>query len=206
MAYTEAQLLEFAPDAEDFIFDAVLAGINNKSLMAKYGISQLIVMQHMLAHIKVESQGLTRVKENLNYSAEGLLRTFRTHFTPSEAAACAHNPQAIANKAYGGRYGNTGPNDGWLYSGAGLLQVTFKDNISLLAKTTGLNVIEHPDLIVAPGTMFECALGVWKMLGATGPALIDDITGSTRHIQGGVGGLPDREAALHLAKNIFKEW
>lgn len=69
------------------------------------------------------------VEENLNYSAKRLTQVWPSRF-PSLAAATpyANNPQKLANKVYGGRMGNDGPDDGWRYRGRGFVQVTGRDN------------------------------------------------------------------------------
>ncbi|MBD9636074.1 hypothetical protein IB277_07175 [Ensifer sp. ENS07] len=69
------------------------------------------------------------VAENLNYSAKRLTEVWPSRF-PTLAAATpyAGNPRRLANKVYGGRLGNTGSDDGWLYRGRGLAQITGKAN------------------------------------------------------------------------------
>lgn len=69
------------------------------------------------------------IEENLNYSAKRLVQVWPSRF-PNLAAATpyANNPQKLANKVYGGRLGNTGPDDGWRYRGRGMVQITGKDN------------------------------------------------------------------------------
>jgi putative chitinase len=78
--------------------------------------------------------------ENLNYSVDGLLKTFGRHRI-SEADARKYgrsgsrpaNQSAIANLIYGGTWGrdnlgNTQPADGWNMRGRGLVQITGRAN------------------------------------------------------------------------------
>jgi putative chitinase len=115
---------------------------------------------HFMAQISAETGGglPSELQENLNYSAQGLLKTFPTHFNAQQAAECAHNPQAIANRAYGGRMGNDQPNDGWLYAGKGLLQTTGKGLYRELSGFIGIDLIANPGALLAPDTALLCAV------------------------------------------------
>src|SRR5438067_1186383 len=72
------------------------------AVFEKYGITSPLVVAHLMAQESHECGGGLEMEENLNYRAEGLLRTFPRHFTPSMAQHYAHNPRAIADVAYGG--------------------------------------------------------------------------------------------------------
>jgi len=50
------------------------------------------------------------------------------------ALSFAHNEQKIANEVYGGRTGNTAPDDGFAYRGRGLLQLTGNDSYAQATK------------------------------------------------------------------------
>ncbi len=84
----------------------------------------------VLAEANHETGGTMQpLEENLNYSAKRLTQVWPARFpTLAAAAPFANNPRKLANKVYGGRLGNTGPDDGWLYRGRGLAQITGKAN------------------------------------------------------------------------------
>lgn len=86
---------------------------------------------YILATPMIETGGTYQpIVENLNYSAQGLARTFGKYFSSKDAAAYAKQPQKIANRAYANRMGNgdEASGDGWKHRGLGLIQVTGKQN------------------------------------------------------------------------------
>lgn len=92
-----------------------------------------LAVQHLaavLAESHHETGGTMQpLEENLSYSAKRLMQVWPARFsTLAEAQPYANNPRRLANKVYGGRLGNTGPDDGWLYRGRGLAQITGKAN------------------------------------------------------------------------------
>lgn len=100
------------------------------------------------------------ISENLNYSAEGLRKTFPKYFSPAESAGYARQPERIANRAYGSRMGN-GPEtsgDGWRYRGRGFVQITGKDNYAKFSKLLGIDLIGNPDQALEVKTAADIAV------------------------------------------------
>lgn len=149
-----------------------------------------------------ESANFKTLEENLNYSAEGLMKTWPSRFPTLEAAQPYHrNPEKIANRVYGGRMGNgleeTG--DGWLYHGRGLIQLTGKDNYMLASDALREDFIHSPDLILAPRWAAMTAGWYWNKRGLNKEADAKDYTAMTKKINGGVIGLDDRIAHINHA-------
>ena len=72
----------------------------------KFQINSSLRLAHFLAQCAHESGGLKVTQENLNYSAEGLQRTWPSRFPGNLAEAYARQPEKIASRVYGGRLGN----------------------------------------------------------------------------------------------------
>ena len=104
----------------------------------------------MLANIRGEAGPEMKPRsENLNYSANGLLKTFSKYFTPKTAKIYARNPEKIGNKVYGNRLGN-GANEGYKYRGRGYFQITGKENYERMSKLINVDLVKNPDLVNDP--------------------------------------------------------
>ena len=146
-----------------------------------------------LAQTGHESAGFTRLEENLNYSAKALHSVFRKYFpTETIAEAYARQPKMIANKVYANRLGNgsTCTNEGYIYRGRGIIQITGKDNYRKLNYETGINCVENPDLLLDMHFAVISAFWYWDYRKLQGKK---DIEVVTKLINGGLTGIEDRK-------------
>lgn len=173
--------------------------------MAKYAIATVNQRAAFLATIGVESQRLTHLSENLNYSAEALLRVWPSHFNPVLARAYEHQPVKIANRAYSGRIGNgdEASGDGWTYRGAGLIQITGKYNHGLYARACGKPVAMVGDWLRTPDGAADGAGWFWATNHLNSISAGGDIAAVTRAVNGGLNGLADRTKLFVLAKQLL---
>lgn len=121
-----------------------------KAFMAFFGLNQ-IETAHLLGQCHHESNGFTRMVENLNYSGNRLLQIFPRYFDKVQAKYYAMKPEAIANKVYQNRMGNGAyeSGDGWKYRGRGPLQITGKNNYRALSEHfSNGHILLNPDLVV----------------------------------------------------------
>ena len=198
---TLERMRALAPGADPHIRDAIVA--TAPAVLARHAFAP-VVTRHFFTHMIVESGGFSRLDENLNYSAQRLTQVWPARFPSLDAATpFAHNPRALANKVYGGRMGNVGPDDGWLNRGQGLLQITGAKNLTKLAGILGVTIDVLRAWIFDPAHMLEAAASTFVMLGAVEPAGRDDILGSTKAVNGGTTGLAEREAALRHCMAIL---
>lgn len=197
MMLTADRIRKFAPGARADIVAALVDGADE---IASAGINTPLRLQHFMAQIYPETDGLKFVEENLRYSAKRLTEVWPGRF-PTLAAAqpFANNPQALANKVYGGRLGNNRSGDGWRYRGRGMMQTTGRSNY----RAAGYE--DDPDALADPATGLRAALTFWKDNGCNAIADRDDVAALRKRINGGSHGLADARDALVKAKRIFTE-
>lgn len=180
-----------------------IAALN--AAMARSGINTPARAAAFIAQIGWESDHLTHLSENLNYSAEGLLATFPTHFTEADAHQYQRKPIAIANRVYASRYGNgdEASGDGWRYRGRGLIQLTFKGNYQACGAALGMDLTANPDVLNLPQNAALAAAWYWQAHGCNAMADTGDFNGITRAINGGLNGLNGRLALWSSAKGAL---
>ncbi len=167
-----------------------------------YGIDTPARIAAFLAQCAHESGHFKAVEENLNYGAQGLMKTWPKRFDAATAAACARKPEMIANRVYASRMGNgdVASGEGWKYRGRGLIQLTGKENYTRFSKAIGKpEIVAKPELVAQPEMAALSAAWFWDANGLNALADKGDIVAMTKRINGGTIGLPDRQALYDKA-------
>lgn len=155
-----------------------------------------------LAQTAHESGGFTAIKENLNYSKDGLRKIFGKYFPTDELAQqYARQPEKIANRVYANRMGN-GPEesgDGYRFCGRGLIQLTGRQNYTKLAQDLGISVEETAQYLETPNGAVSSAGWFWDQNNLNQYCDRDDFVTLTKRINGGTIGLADRQHHYHIA-------
>lgn len=169
------------------------------------GLTTALRLAHALAQWAVETGGFKRMEEDLDYSAARLTQVWPNRFpTVNDAMPYAGHPIALANKSYGGRFGNNTVGDGWLYRGRGLTQLTFRNNYAEAAKLTGLDLVGNPDQVADPATGLRVACTYWTARAINAAADRDDIVAVRQLVNGGTNGLDEAKRNLARAKMVLK--
>ncbi len=173
-----------------------------------YEITTLKRVSYFLAQCGHESNNFITLEENLNYSVQGLMRTFKKYFTDETIAAqYAKQPEKIANRVYANRMGNGDEKsgDGWNFHGRGLIQLTGKINYSNYARDTGQSLEDAVDHLNHPHGALESACWFWHTRGLNRFCDSDDILTLTKRINGGTLGLDDRTSKYKKAIDILSK-
>jgi putative chitinase len=151
-----------------------------------------------------ESGGFKFLKENLNYSASALMRTWPSRFPDIDTAEkYERNPEKIANKVYGGRMGNTEEGDGAKYIGRGLIQLTGKENYANCGLGLGVDLLGNPDWLSNPKYAVMSAGWFWNKKNLNQYADTMDIETMTKRINGGSIGIADRTAKINKVLDLL---
>lgn len=187
--------------------------------MIKGGITTKIRAAAFIANVGHECANFTRLTENLNYSAEGLAKTWPPRYAAAPgkpnavALRIARNPQAIANNVYADRMGNgnEASGDGWNYRGRSPIMLTGKDNYQLCDKELGLGLVANPDRCLEPEIGAKVSVWFWAKNGINAYADKGDFDGVCDKINKGrktekIGdaiGYAERKVAYTKAKEVL---
>lgn len=159
-------------------------------------------LDDFLGQILHESGHLTRLSEGLSYSAERLCAVWPTRFpTVDYARPYARNPEALANKVYAGRMGNTLLGDGWKYRGRSPIQITGRDNYARVGELMGQDLVSTPELLEQPRFALEACIHWWE--DRIPDSMIGDIERVSTRVNGGLIGLADRTAITGEAQEAL---
>ena len=185
----------------------VLAEID--TLVEKFNVTSALRLSHFLAQCAHESGNFKLVSENLNYSADGLLKIFPKYFKDKATAdAYARKPEKIANRVYASRMGNgdEASGDGYKFRGRGFIQLTGKSNYQAFSDFIKEDCVANPDLVATKYPLTSAAFffdknKLWDICdkGATA----DVVTLVTKRVNGGTHGLDDRLSKFNTFNSIL---
>lgn len=210
MTLSEDQLLRIMPLAARGSAASTHA-IN--AACARFEINTPLRLAHFLGQIAHESGQLTATRENLNYTAQALTRTWPARFPSLQMAiGFAHMPEQIANYVYANRGGNgdVKSGDGWRYRGAGWIQLTFRDNQHACAEHFGV-AGDIGDWLASPQGAALSAAWFWSTHGCNQMADKDDVDAISDTINlghhtpkiGDAIGYAERMAFTNTAKRVL---
>ena len=188
--------------------DAVIAQIPDTA--ARFGITTPLRLAHFLAQCGHESGGFKAVRENLNYSAKGLMGIFKKYFPNAKIALqYERKPEKIASLVYANRMGNgsEASGDGFNYRGRGYIQLTGKSNYQLFDKTVPEDITANPDLVATKYPLASAAFffnnnKLWVICDKGADTAT--VTAVTKRVNGGTIGLPDRIKHFNEYYNLLK--
>ena len=184
-----------------------------KSLLEREGINTPLRKAHFFAQGKVEADLKPKI-ESMNYSVDGLISGFGRHRISIEDAkkygrtvTQKANQKEIANRLYGGEWGrinlgNTQSNDGATYIGKGIFQITGRANVQKLSDDTGIDFINHPELLLEETHSLIAAIWYWNSRGLNKYADKDDVLSISKVIN--LGNAKAKGTPKHLAER--KQW
>jgi putative chitinase len=161
-----------------------------------------------LAQVAHESGDFNFIKENLNYSADGLRKVFPKYFPNADIAKqYARQPEKIANRVYANRMknGNEASGDGFKFCGRGLIQLTGRDNYTKFAYALEMTLEQTIAYLETPSGATASAGWFWDNNKLNTYCDNGDFIGLTKRINGGTNGLEDRQHHYDIAIKWLQE-
>lgn len=175
-------------------------------ILPEYDIRTPERVAAFVAQCAHESGNFKFLRENLNYKAESLMKTFSKYF-PDMATAKAYEkkPEKIANRVYANRMGNgdEASGDGFRFLGRGLIQLTGKNNYTIFAASIDTPLDQIPEYLGTFEGAVQSACWFWEQNNLNKEADAKDIKTMTKKINGGFIGLEDRIKHYNHALHLF---
>lgn len=182
------------------------------TVFAKYNITSQLVVAMLFGQFSEETGGGIDMVENIHYTPQRALQIWPSHFHSVDDlyqkigsyVGDAQFATKLMDSVYGDRMGNRpGTHDGSIYIGRGLSQCTGRDGYRNVSIKTGLNVINNPSILTAPDTALECGVADFILCGCMPFAEKGDVVNVTKHLNGGLIGLAERERWTSIWKQEF---
>ncbi len=180
-------------------------------ILPKWKITTPQRVAAFMAQCAHESNNFKTLEENLNYSWQGLRKTFPRYFPTDSIAQQYHRqPEKIANRVYddanrSSKLGNTQPGDGWKYRGRGIIQLTGKNNYLAFAADVGMTLDQVVEYVQTKDGAVESAAWFWTKRNINAPADQGNIDQVSKLVNGGTIGLEERRAKYNSSLQILNE-
>ncbi|MBL7798432.1 MAG: D-alanyl-D-alanine carboxypeptidase family protein [Saprospiraceae bacterium] len=179
----------------------------------RFGINTPLRMAHFLGQTSHETDNYRIKTEGLTYTTpERLMKVWPKRF-PSLASAqpFVRNPEALGDKVYGGRLGNTRPGDGYRFRGRGAIQITGKENYEKftvwyrkhIQPGSTLDFVQQPELVADLPFFILTAVWFFSTRGLNELADQDDNTTISKKINGSTRTAGERLKRVQKAKSIL---
>ena len=146
-----------------------------------YGIAGDLEMVHWIAQAAHETEGFRFL---------------------TEQGGAAYFARYDVGTPLGEALGNTRPGDGAAFIGRGLFQISGRWNYAHFGAAVGEPLLDNPALAAQPGIAVKLACAFWRERRIGASAEVDDCEAVTRLVNGGLGGLADRQAATDRLKAL----
>lgn len=192
-SHARKEILDILADSENELYKK--AGINTKDRLANF-----------LSQTATESQGFSRLEENLYYTNPDRIRViFKKYFKNTSPEGYIKNPQKLANYVYANRMGNGNveSEDGYNFRGKSLIQITGRENTEKYAASRGISVEAANQYLLTNKGAIDGAIWFWDMLKLNDLADTNNIIAITKKINGGLNGIEDRRNYFNFFKSII---
>ena len=171
-----------------------------------YDVNTPFRVAAFLANTAHETGNYTILEENLNYSRSRLLTIFKKYFNEANVDKYANKKILIGSRVYANRMGNGSEEsqEGYIYRGKGLIQITGKTNTAALSKAINKSLSETCKYLLTKEGALVGSLYYWKTNNINRLADLNDIGKVRKAVNGGTIGIEDTTLRYNKALKLLK--